>query len=150
MFTGKQRHCGHIQTITIDSVGRRHVVGAAKLVVVFAVARGHVHEACPLFGGNKVTCEQRHVELIAFAVPGMTARGPDKRRALHLDNDFVLDDSCDLEQFRQQSLGHSKTFANPRSTFFTDRRNFNHRVVDVGAKGDGAIARQRPRRCRPG
>ena len=141
-FAGKKRHAAQIDAVRAHRVGHRQAVGLAELPLVRSHGRGRYAPArCPgrprqsrrLAAAPRsppCPCSGCRATVPASAAPG-SRRDNRVRRHAGLSGEF-------LDQRRPPRAGSRR----PGRVALSDRIDPDHRIFEIGAVGDRAVARQ--------
>ncbi len=146
---GKQRHLRQIDPIGADGIRHRQIVRLTELEVIGAMTGGDVDEAGALVALDEIGGQQRDLEIVTLAAQRM-ARGRSLEHFTRKSaNDGMRLDAGAFCYLLDQRLGDEQGLAGPGAAALGHPLHPHRHIVELGAVGDGAIARQCPRRRRP-
>jgi hypothetical protein len=111
MQAGEQRHPGIEGAVTAHRFRHLDAVLPAEIEIVLAVAGGDMHEAGAGLGGDEITEENRHIEIIAAPAQRMGAARAGHLGALQHMPHMVGFHPHRLAGLRQQRQRHHQYFA---------------------------------------
>ena len=144
VLAGEQRDPGVEGAVVAYGFGDVQIVGAAEDEIVLAVAGGDVDEAGAGFGGDEVGQKEGRVLVVAVPAQGVGHDCAREVGAFDGGEDGLGGDAGVLQDGRQQGFGRTSFSPIRASEPSRDRVHADHRVVKVGAGGNGAVAGHGP------
>ena len=146
---GEQRHGVRVAAVLGHRVGHLEAMPRAELEVVGAVRGRDVHEARAFLGADEITRKQRHREVVALAVQGVTQDRSGKIAAGDVGHRAMAADPRLSGHLIDQARREHKPFADIGERAVGDRGHLDHPVLDVLAIRDRAVAGHGPGRGGP-